>query len=88
MRTNQLYKIRNDGEKVILAIDANPEVVAMYSRDGIASLLFLSPKYSAPKYRPDYDGKVRAWDKINQEMAEQYEARNRWKDAYAKELVE
>lgn len=82
---SQLYKIREDGEHVDLALDPNPEVVAKYLREGVTCLLYSSPKYSAPIYRPDYDGKVRPWTAIETEMEAQFETRNRWKDAYSKE---
>lgn len=88
MKINQLYRIREDGERVDLFIDPNPEAIAHYIKHGVTGLLYVSPRYSAPMYRPDYDHEVKPWDQLNKEMSVQYEARNRWKDAISKDLVE
>jgi len=52
-------------------VDADPTVVAEALRMGITSLLFSSPQYSRPEFRPDAPKEIRRWDDIVSERTRQ-----------------
>lgn len=63
LKFRQLSVARTRGT-VDLYIDGDPGVIAEAMRRGIPSLLFSSPQYVRPEFRPDAPKGVRAWDEL------------------------
>jgi hypothetical protein len=70
-RAQQLELLRTSGYAVEMYIDSDPAAVAEGLRLGITSLLFASPAYSRPEFRPDEKRGVRAWADIAAEVESQ-----------------
>jgi len=67
----QIELARSQGEITYL-VDADPSVVTEALRQGICSLLFVSPIYSRPEFRPDAKkGFRRGWSQITEEKNKQ-----------------
>ena len=71
VRGAQLTGLRSRGTSVELVVDAAPAVIAMAMHRGVTGLLFAHPKYAYAEFRPDAVGRVRPWDLIEAEMANQ-----------------
>lgn len=71
MRSDQIKDLRSHGYSIELFIDANPAAVANALHLGITGLVFASPVYARPEFRPDATTKVRAWDEIEAEVGRQ-----------------
>lgn len=71
LRADQLMDLRSHGYALELFIDANPAAVARALELGITGLVFASPKYLRPEFRPDAQTRVRAWDEIEAEIGRQ-----------------
>jgi hypothetical protein len=74
-RALQVRRLRSYGADVGLVIDSDPMAVRALFRDGVAASLYLSPVYSRPEHRPDYDGEVRPWDDLVAEIERARELR-------------
>lgn len=59
---------RRRGYDVQLVLDASPLVIAECARLGVQALLYVSPSYMRPEFRPDYDEPVRPWDQMIEEI--------------------
>lgn len=70
LRHRQLAVARTRGE-ITMYVDADPSMVAESLRLGITSLLFSSPQYSRPEFRPDAPKGVRRWDDLVGERTRQ-----------------
>lgn len=75
-RLAQMGRIRRAGCSIDLVIEPDPLVAARLLKAGFTVLNFLSPLYSRPEYRPDYEGnKPRAWDSLIAESKQQEDLR-------------
>lgn len=74
-RAAQIRELRLRGYALDLVIDASPAVVAKAMHAGVTSLLFASPKYARPEFRPDAPRGIREWADIEGEMDLQREFR-------------
>lgn len=63
LRFRQMEVARSKGP-VDLYVDASPAYVAEALRRGMTSLLFSSPEYARPEFRPDAPKGVRQWDDL------------------------
>lgn len=70
LRLRQMSVARSKGP-VSMYIDANPAYVAEALRRGMTSLLFCSPQYARPEFRPDAPKGVRPWDELVAERTRQ-----------------
>lgn len=70
LKFRQLSVARTKGT-VDMFIDGDPGVVAEAMRRGIPSLLFSSPAYVRPEFRPDAGKGVRPWDELMAERNRQ-----------------
>lgn len=77
LRADQLMDLRAHGYALELFVDANPAAVARAIELGVTGLVFASPKYLRPEFRPDAETKVRAWDEIEAEIGRQNALRAR-----------
>ncbi len=67
----QVEIARTQGE-ITYYVDSNPVVVTETLRQGICSLLFVSPIYGRPEFRPDAPrGFRRSWASITEEINKQ-----------------
>lgn len=76
-RRDGLLELRAAGCALDLLVDSSPAVVAMAMHQGVTGLLFASPAYARPEFRPDAATSVRQWDAIATEVAEQARLRGR-----------
>ena len=70
LKQRQLAVARTRGP-VNMYVDADPGMVAEALRLGITAVLFSSPKYARPEYRPDAPKGIRKWDDIVAERTRQ-----------------
>ncbi len=77
LRRKQLRALRNQGYPIDLYFDSSPAAAAAGMHMGITSLLFASPKFARPEFRPDARTGVREWAVIEAEMHEQAALRGR-----------
>lgn len=70
LRNRQIAVARTRGV-INFYIDADPSMVAEAMRLGITALLFTTPSYSRPEFRPDAPKGVRRWDDITAEKTRQ-----------------
>lgn len=63
LKFRQLSVARTKGS-IDLYVDGDPGVVAEAMRRGIPSLLFSTPQYIRPEFRPDAPKKIRRWDDL------------------------
>lgn len=71
MRVEQLSTLRSWEMTIELLIDSNPSVVRMALRQGVIGVLFASPSYLRPEFRPDAKQSVRPWAEMEEEIREQ-----------------
>ena len=57
--------------KIDLVVTADPELATRLLEQGLASVLFLEPKYIRPEFRPDAPRGVRAWEELTTEIIKQ-----------------
>lgn len=74
-REEQLRTLRGRGYALDLVIDASPAVIAKAMHMGITALLFASPAYARPEFRPDAPRGIREWADMEGEIALQRELR-------------
>ena len=67
-RATQLTDLRGRGFPLDLYIDSSPAAIAEALRLGVTSLLFSSPRYSRPEFRPDAKTVVREWAELEAEV--------------------
>ena len=70
LKYRQIATIRSHGS-IGMYIDADPSVVAEAMRLGIPTLLYSSPQYTRPEFRPDAPKGVRKWDDLVSERNRQ-----------------
>ena len=70
LRYRQIARARSLGQ-VHLYVDGDPSVVAEALRLGMPTLLFSSPSYARPEFRPDAPKGVRKWDDLVAERTRQ-----------------
>lgn len=70
LKFRQLSVARTKGV-VNMFVDGDPAVVAEAMRRGIPSMMFSSPKYVRPEFRPDSSKTVRPWDELVAEKTRQ-----------------
>lgn len=58
---------------VDLVVTADPEVATQTLESGLTTLLFLSPKYIRPEFRPDSNKGVKSWADLQAEVDKQAE---------------
>jgi hypothetical protein len=63
LKRRQLAIARSRGT-VSMYVDADPSMAAEALRQGIPTLLFSTPLYARPEYRPDAPKGIRKWDDI------------------------
>jgi len=67
-RSLQVRRLKGFSVDVRMVIDGSPEVAQELFLDGVPTLLFLSPMYTRPEHRPDWDGSPPAWDDLVREV--------------------
>lgn len=60
-----------------LLVTSSPPAAAASMRMGVPALLFASPTYLRPEFRPDHDRTPRPWDEIQEEVDAQEEMHKR-----------
>ena len=70
LRYRQIAVTRSNGP-INMYIDADPSVVAEAMRLGIPTMLYSSPQYVRPEFRPDAPKGVRKWDDLVNERSRQ-----------------
>lgn len=70
LKFRQLSVARTKGS-VDLYVDGDPGMVAEALRRGIPAMLFSSPKYVRPEFRPDAPKSPRPWDELMAERTRQ-----------------
>lgn len=70
-RKAQLTDLRGRGFPLDLFIDSSPAAVAAALQLGVTSLLFSSPRYARPEFRPDAKTAVREWATMEAEVRAQ-----------------
>jgi hypothetical protein len=70
LRYRQIAVTRANGP-INMYIDADPSVVAEAMRLGIPTMLYSSPQYVRPEFRPDAPKGVRKWDDLVNERSRQ-----------------
>jgi hypothetical protein len=64
-RVAQLRRIRHEwGYPIELVLEPDPAIAADLMANGYTTLLWLSPGYSHPEWRPDNEYSMRTWDEI------------------------
>lgn len=76
-RRDQLAELRVLNYDVELFVDASPRFVAHGLHLGVTSLLFGSPEYARPEFRPDARQEIREWGTIEAELATQQRLRGK-----------
>lgn len=77
LRGQQIAELRGMGYPIDLVVDSSPSVIAEALRLGCTGLVFASPQYARPEFRPDAPTRIRQWDDIEAEVAAQSELRRR-----------
>lgn len=77
LRSQQLTELRSLGYPIDLVVDSSPAVIAEVMRLGVTGLLFASPAFARPEFRPDARREIREWGAIEAEMESQRKARGR-----------
>lgn len=67
--------VRSLGYGVEFYIDGSPTRCAEAMRAGVSTMLLCHPAYMRPEHRPGAIGRVRGWDEIVDEIAQQREQR-------------
>lgn len=70
LKFRQLSVARTKGT-IDMFVDGDPAAVAEAMRRGIPALLFSSPQYVRPEFRPDAGTGVRPWDELMAERSRQ-----------------
>lgn len=63
-RRDQITYLRAQGYSIDLFVDSDPSVIADAHGRAITTALFLSPKFSNPSHRPDWESVARPWDEL------------------------
>jgi hypothetical protein len=63
LRLRQLEKLRADGGRIELAVEADPELAPLILSAGVPVVLFATPRPAKPKFA------IRQWDGITSEIA-------------------
>jgi hypothetical protein len=75
-RVMQLRKIRQEwGYAVDYVIEPDPAIANDLAADGQTVLLFLSPAYAQPEWRPDYKAEITPWDAVKERVTADWIAR-------------
>lgn len=75
-RVMQLRKIRQEwGYAVDYVIEPDPAIANLLAADGQTVLLFMSPAYAQPEWRPDYRAEVSPWDTVKERVTADWVAR-------------
>lgn len=70
-RVDQLRKIRHEwGYPVSMVIEPDPSVAVDLMAEGYTTLLWLSPAYSNPEWRPDHEFAIKPWGEITRHASE------------------
>lgn len=64
----QANRLRRDGFNFEFVVTPDPDVATFLFRTGIPSLLYLHPTFSAESFRPDYQGGIRPWSALVDEV--------------------
>jgi hypothetical protein len=70
-RGHQLTELRSMGYPIDLVVDSSPAVIAEVMRLGVTGLLFASPAFARPEFRPGARREIREWVTIEAEMESQ-----------------
>lgn len=71
----RLRRLRQEGFKFEFVVVPDPELAYHLYVEGVPVLLYLHPTFSAKSFRPDYDGGIRPWNELADEVAFQRDAR-------------
>jgi len=63
-RLAQIARVRAIGANVEFVVEPDPEIAAHLMDQGVPVLLFLSPQYSHPDFRPDAEREAKPWDQL------------------------
>lgn len=77
LRKQQISELRTLGYNVELVVDSSPAVIAEAMRLGVTSLLFASPVYARPEFRPGARREIREWGAMEAEVESQATLRKR-----------
>lgn len=77
----RLRRLRQEGFRFEFVVVPDPELAYHLYVDGVPVLMYLHPTFSAKSFRPDYDGGIRPWNELAEEVEFQ-------RDARAKQMME
>lgn len=63
-RMAQIGALRAQGTVVDLVVEPDPEIVAAMHEQGLATLLYLHPKFTQPAFRPDFESVAKPWSTL------------------------
>lgn len=86
-RLSQVARLRVQGAAIELVVEANPLVAAALQAAGLATALFLHPRYARPEFRPDYDGRIKHWDEVLRETERQALLQERERERREAEVI-
>jgi hypothetical protein len=65
-KLDQVNSLRRRGFSIELVIEPDPDSSAWLVANGFSVLTFTHCQYAMPKWRPDYTGPDRSWDKLKE----------------------
>lgn len=71
----QIKRLRAQGFNFEFVVLPDPDLAKDVYRMGVPVLLYLHPHYSAESFRPDYQGGIRPWGELTDEVYRQHSAR-------------
>lgn len=64
----QIDRLRAEGFRFEFVLVPDPELAYHLYVEGVPVLLYLHPTFSAKAFRPDYDGGIRPWNELAEEV--------------------
>lgn len=71
----QIARLRAEGFRFEFVVVPDPELAYHLYVEGVPVLLYLHPTFSAKSFRPDYDGGIRPWTELAEEVEFQLNAK-------------
>ncbi|MFI1796509.1 hypothetical protein ACH427_04010 [Streptomyces sp. NPDC020379] len=74
IRLDAVGQLTGAGIKVDLVVEPDPRITAELLALGYPTATLTLPHFAKPEWRPDYDGNLRPWDSLIEEMEAQADA--------------
>jgi hypothetical protein len=71
-RLDQLRSLRRTGGLVDLVVEPDPACAAELYQDGFTVLVFLSPQYARPEWRPDAEDGIPSWEDLMERVKDDH----------------